>query len=257
VGDERAAVSAGVGSTTIGAVWSNLAESGVCHAYMYTPVVSLGLEPAPAASERARRQETEFARSRQSIIAGDVAELCEESVALFGGCTREPAECVLGGWTRRQFAAADRKRPNQQKSLVIVCQLAHIISQQLERARVLVQTFSGGLRAAGQAVQGRMCQEVTNEGCAGRYRHGQPAFLAVACKKHSPATVRNLGIFPIVLICPLFPIKPECPPVVSPQISRTGGIGEPLHLPRRNHAYPPLLPVASLPQQTSLQREHR
>jgi hypothetical protein len=32
VGDERAAVSAGVGLTTIGAVCSNRPESGVCHA---------------------------------------------------------------------------------------------------------------------------------------------------------------------------------------------------------------------------------
>jgi hypothetical protein len=55
VGDERAAVSAGVGLTAIGAVCSNRAESGVCHAYMYTPVVSSGLEPAPAASQWARR----------------------------------------------------------------------------------------------------------------------------------------------------------------------------------------------------------
>ena len=67
--------------------------------------------------------------SVESIIARDVAELCQERVALFGGCTREPAYGVLGGWTRRQFAVADRERRNQQKPLVIVRQRAHMIGQ--------------------------------------------------------------------------------------------------------------------------------
>jgi hypothetical protein len=139
VGDQRAAVSAGVGLTTIGAASSNRAESGVCHAYRYTQVGHRDWNLLEAASEWARRQKTEFAGSTERIIARDVAELCEEHIALFGGCTREPAECMLRGRTRHPLPAANRQRPNQQKWLVIFRQAAHIIGQQLERARVLIR----------------------------------------------------------------------------------------------------------------------
>ncbi len=143
-------------------------------------------------SDRTRRKETKFARASESIVERGVAELSKERVALFDRCTGEMAQSVCGGWARRELATADCQRTEQQQPLVIFREYPYIFGEQLERRGVLIQTFSGGLRIAGPAEQGRVCDQVMNNRSAGRYRHGQPAFLAVACQKHSAKPTQNV-----------------------------------------------------------------
>jgi len=122
-------------------------------------------------SARPGWQKTELSRSGERIVAGDVAEPAEERRALVDGGTRELAECVLGSWARQELSAADGQGPELQQPLVVFGQSAHVVGQELDRADVFVQTFSGGSHAR-VAEHGRVGEQVTNDRVAGWDRHG-------------------------------------------------------------------------------------
>jgi len=87
-------------------------------------------------------QKTELSRSGERIVASDVAEPAEEGCAFLDGGTRELGEGVLGRWARQELAAADRQGPELQQPLVVFGQSAYVVGQEIERAGVLIQTFS-------------------------------------------------------------------------------------------------------------------
>jgi hypothetical protein len=122
---------------------------------------------------RAGRKEAELARASKSIVACDMAQLMEERRALLHAGARELTERMLGSWAWRELTAADCERHERQHLLIIFRELPKVVSQAVERTGVLFQAFAGySLRGGGSAEEQRAFVEVTNEGFAGRYRHG-------------------------------------------------------------------------------------
>jgi hypothetical protein len=138
-------------------------------------------------SARPGWQKTELSRSGERIVASDVAEPAEERRAFVDGGTRELAECVLGSWARQELSAADRQGPELQQPLVVFGQSAYVVGQELDRASVLIQTFSSS--GAWSAEHGGVEEEVTNDGVAGWDRHGQ---FGLSCRGPSESIAPQL-----------------------------------------------------------------
>jgi membrane protein DedA with SNARE-associated domain len=151
-------------------------------------------------SARAGWQKTELSCSGERIVASDVAEPAEERRAFVDRGTRELAQGMLGSWARQELTAADRQGPELQQPLVLFGQSAYIVGQDLDRASVLIQTFSSP--DAWYAERGGVEEEVTNDGVAGGYRHwpGRPV-VPWPERKHSAALPETKDFFTV----PIFP----------------------------------------------------
>jgi hypothetical protein len=93
-------------------------------------------------SGRSGWQKSELPGSGERIVPGDVAQLGKERRTVVDGGTHELAERMLGRRARQELAAADGQGPEQQQSLLIFSQFANVVGQELDRASVLIQTFS-------------------------------------------------------------------------------------------------------------------
>ena len=79
---------------------------------------------------------------------------------------------MLAGWTRCELTATDNQAAKQQQPLVVFRKGTHQVRQELECVRMLFQTLGRARRCIAATKHGGVNEEIGQEWCAGRVRHG-------------------------------------------------------------------------------------
>jgi hypothetical protein len=118
------------------------------------------------------RQMAMSARSCKSIITRNLDQAGEERVARFARSASKLGERMLAGWTRCELTATDSQAAKQQQPLVVFRKGTHQVRQELECVRMRFQTLGRARRCIAATKHGGVNEEIGQEWCAGRVRHG-------------------------------------------------------------------------------------
>ena len=112
------------------------------------------------------------ARSCEGIVTRDLDQAGKERVARFARSAGKLGERMLAGWTRCELTAADDQAAKQQQPLVVFRKGTHQVRQELECVRKLLHTLGRAGRCIAATEHGGVNEEIGQEWCAGRVRHG-------------------------------------------------------------------------------------
>jgi hypothetical protein len=112
------------------------------------------------------------ARSCEGIVPCDLDQAGEERVARIARSAGKVGERVRAGWTRCELTATNNEAANQQQPFVVFREGTHQVRQELECVRMLFKALGRARRRVAATEHGGVNEEIGQEGCAGRVRHG-------------------------------------------------------------------------------------